>query len=44
MVKYGLPANGARLPGWQGQIGALKPAYYADVIAVPADRGLVYRK
>jgi imidazolonepropionase-like amidohydrolase len=44
MVKYGLAPlavlqadliNGARLLGWQGQIGALKPGYYADVIAVP---------
>jgi len=26
--------NGARLLGWEGQIGALKPGYYADVIAV----------
>jgi len=29
--------NGATLLGWQGQIGALKPGYLADVIAVPAD-------
>jgi imidazolonepropionase-like amidohydrolase len=27
--------NGARLLGWEGQIGALKPGYYADIIAVP---------
>jgi imidazolonepropionase-like amidohydrolase len=26
--------NGARLLGWEGQIGALKPGYFADVIAV----------
>jgi imidazolonepropionase-like amidohydrolase len=44
MVKYGLRPlevlqadmlNGARLLGWSGQIGALKPGYYADIIAVP---------
>ena len=43
MVKYGMtpPAalqacllNGAKLLGWQGQIGELKPGYFADVIAV----------
>ncbi len=27
--------NGARLLGWAGQIGELKPGYFADVIAVP---------
>jgi imidazolonepropionase-like amidohydrolase len=46
MVKYGMTPlvalqtdllNGARLLGWQGQIGALKPGYFADVIAVPDD-------
>ena len=44
MVKYGMKPlavlqadmiNGARLLGWEGQIGALKPGYLADVIAVP---------
>lgn len=44
MVKYGMKPlavlqadmiNGARLLGWDGQIGALKPGYYADVVAVP---------
>ncbi|MGO9932715.1 MAG: amidohydrolase family protein [Steroidobacteraceae bacterium] len=44
MVKYGMKPlavlqadliNGARLLGWGGQIGELKPGYYADVIAVP---------
>lgn len=44
MVKYGMTPlaalqacllNGARLLEWQGQIGALKPGYFADVIAVP---------
>ena len=46
MVQYGMsPAavlqadliNGAKLLGWEGQIGALKPGYFADVIAVPGD-------
>ena len=46
MVKYGMtPAaalqadllNGAKLLGWEGQIGELKPGYFADVIAVPGD-------
>ncbi len=46
MVQYGMtPAealkadllNGAKLLGWAGQIGELKPGYYADVIAVPGD-------
>jgi imidazolonepropionase-like amidohydrolase len=44
MVKYGMKPlavlqadmiNGARLLGWKGQIGELKPGYFADVIAVP---------
>jgi imidazolonepropionase-like amidohydrolase len=43
MVKYGMTPlaaiqagtlNGAKLLGWQGQIGALKPGYFADVVAV----------
>jgi imidazolonepropionase-like amidohydrolase len=29
--------NGAKLLGWQGQIGALKPGYWADIVAVPGD-------
>jgi imidazolonepropionase-like amidohydrolase len=29
--------NGARLLGWDGQIGKLKPGYLADVIAVPGN-------
>jgi imidazolonepropionase-like amidohydrolase len=46
MVKYGMAPlaalqagtlNGARLLGWQGQIGAIKPGYFADVIAVPGN-------
>ena len=27
----------AKLLGWQGQIGELKPGYFADVIAVPGN-------
>src|SRR6202521_5301417 len=43
MVKYGMKPlaflqsdmiNGARLLGWAGQIGELKPGYFADIIAV----------
>ena len=43
MVEYGMKPlavlqadmiNGAKLLGWAGQIGELKPGYYADVIAV----------
>jgi len=46
MVKYGMTPlavlqadllNGAKLLGWEGQIGALKSGYFADVIAVPGD-------
>jgi imidazolonepropionase-like amidohydrolase len=29
--------NGAKLLGWEGQIGELKPGYFADVIAVPGN-------
>jgi imidazolonepropionase-like amidohydrolase len=29
--------NGAKVLGWQDQIGALKKGYFADVIAVPGD-------
>ena len=46
MVQYGMPAadvlradliNGARLLGWEGEIGQLKPGFFADIIAVPAN-------
>jgi imidazolonepropionase-like amidohydrolase len=46
MVQFGMPAaevlkadmlNGARLLGWAGQIGELKPGYYADVVAAPGN-------
>ncbi len=46
MVKYGMAPlaalqagllNGAKLLGWQDQIGVLKPGYLADIIAVPGD-------
>ena len=29
--------NGAKLLGWEGQIGSLEKGYYADIIAVPGD-------
>jgi imidazolonepropionase-like amidohydrolase len=29
--------QGAKLLGWEGQIGQLKPGYLADVIAVPGN-------
>jgi imidazolonepropionase-like amidohydrolase len=46
MVEYGMSPvevlkadllHGARLLDWEGQIGDLKPGYYADVIAVPGN-------
>ena len=46
MVKYGMTPlatlqadllNGARLLGWEGQIGALQPGYLADIVAVAGD-------
>ncbi len=46
MVRYGMKPlavlqadliEGARLLGWEGQIGLLKPGYFADVIAVPGN-------
>jgi imidazolonepropionase-like amidohydrolase len=46
MVRYGMNPlavlqadliNGAKVLGWAGQIGELKPGYFADVIAVPGN-------
>ncbi len=46
MVKYGMSPlavlqadllNGAKLLGWDGQIGALEPGYLADIVAVSGD-------
>ncbi len=46
MVQYGMKPlavlqadliNGAKLLGWQGQIGELKPGFFADIIAVPGN-------
>ncbi len=46
MVRYGMKPlavlqadmiEGARLLGWEGQIGELKPGYFADIIAVPGN-------
>ena len=46
MVKYGMTplaalqadlVNGAKLLGWEGKIGALKPGFFADIVAVPGD-------
>ena len=43
MVQYGMKSadvlhadliNGAKLLGWSGQIGELKPGFYADIIAI----------
>jgi imidazolonepropionase-like amidohydrolase len=44
MVKFGMKPlavlqadmiNGARVLGWAGQIGELKPGYFADIVGVP---------
>jgi imidazolonepropionase-like amidohydrolase len=46
MVKFGMKPlavlqadliNGSKLLGWQGQIGELKPGYFADIVAVPGN-------
>jgi imidazolonepropionase-like amidohydrolase len=46
LVKYGMThlavlqadmLNGAKLLGWDGQIGELKAGYYADIVAVPGN-------
>lgn len=46
MVQYGMTPlaalqagtlNGAKLLGWDGQMGALKPGYLADIVAVPGN-------
>jgi imidazolonepropionase-like amidohydrolase len=46
MVKFGMTPlaaiqagtiNGAKLLAWQDQIGALKPGYLADIVAVPGN-------
>jgi imidazolonepropionase-like amidohydrolase len=46
MVRFGMKPlavlqadmiNGAKLLGWEGQIGELKPGYFADIVAVPGN-------
>ncbi len=46
MVKFGMTplaaiqagtVNGAKLLQWADQIGALKPGYFADIVAVPGN-------
>jgi imidazolonepropionase-like amidohydrolase len=46
MVHYGMKPlavlqadliEGAKLLGWEGQIGQLKPGYFADIVAVPGN-------
>jgi len=46
MVKFGMKPldalragllNGAKLLGWPDEIGALKPGYFADIVAVPGN-------
>jgi imidazolonepropionase-like amidohydrolase len=46
MVRYGMKPlsvlqadmiEGARLLGWEGKIGQLKPDYFADIVAVPGN-------
>ena len=52
MVEYGMSPlavlqadliNGARWHEWDGQIGALKPGYFADLIAAPGDPTMDFR-
>ena len=46
MVRYGMKPlavlqadmiEGAKVLGWEGQIGELKPGYFADIVAVPGN-------
>jgi imidazolonepropionase-like amidohydrolase len=46
MVQYGMTPlavlqadylNGAQILRWQGEIGELRPGYFADVVAVPGN-------
>jgi imidazolonepropionase-like amidohydrolase len=46
MARYGMKPlavlqadmlEGAKLLGWEGQIGQLKPGWYADIVAVPGN-------
>ncbi len=46
MVRYGMKPlavlqadmiNGAKVLGWENQIGQLKPGYFADIVAVPGN-------
>ena len=46
MVRYGMKPlavlqadmiNGAKVLGWENEIGQLKPGYYADIVAVPGN-------
>jgi imidazolonepropionase-like amidohydrolase len=46
MVRYGMKPlavlqadliEGAKLLGWEAQIGELKPGYFADIVAVPGN-------
>ena len=46
MVRYGMKPlavlqadliEGAKLLGWEGQVGALNPGYFADIVAVPGN-------
>jgi imidazolonepropionase-like amidohydrolase len=46
MVRYGMTPlavlqadmiNGAKVLGWQSEIGQLKPGYFADIVAVPGN-------